>query len=623
MTRSRGGDRTRIGSRIGSTLGSIAQNMPRLLRLVWAASPRWLVLSLGVTLVDSLLPAVQLYVTKLIFDRVVSHISSATASLPTGGDWTPLVSLVGLAFGLRLVQDALQQANSYTNQVLSDRFALYANGVLLQQAIRLDLAHYESPEFYDILNRAQQSGSNYPLRVLNTLTNLIGQCIGFIGLLTLLLRFSPIVMLLLFVSAIPSFWVGVEYSGRRFWMLRHQTQSKRLADYFGDVLTEQEYAKEVRLFNLGDHLVKQYMDIRDRFNEESRTLAGKQVRAKLGIGILASSGFYGAYSMVLYQAVRGAITIGDLTMYAGAFQQAQGALQGILANIALIYEYNLYVSQYFEFLGLQPQVVDRLSPHAFPVPIQTGLVIADVSFTYPGASEPTLKNINLFVQPHECIALVGANGSGKTTLLKLLARFYDVEHGQIAIDSIPLPEFALEELRANVGVLFQDFARYALTVTDNVGFGNLREHDNEERIQQAVTDAGATEVVKDLEHGYATTLGKIFAGGAELSGGQWQKIGLARAFMTPAQILILDEPTSAVDAIAEHDLFQRFRQLTKGKITFLVSHRFSTVRMADRIVVLEKGEIVEVGSHAELLAKKGLYERMFRLQAASYQEERS
>ncbi len=617
MTRARGSDR------VGSTLESMIRNLPRLIKLVWAASPRWLVLSLVVTLSDSLLPAVQLYVTKLIVDRVIVHISNSTVSLPAGLDWMPLVSLVGLAFGLRLVQDALQQANSYTTQVLSDRFALYANGVLLQQAMRLDLAHYESPEFYDILNRAQQSGSNYPLRVLNTLTNLIGQCVGFMGLLTLLLRFSPLVMLLLFVSAIPSFWVGVEYSGRRFWMLRHQTQSKRLADYFGDVLTEKEYAKEVRLFNLGDHLVKQYIEIRDRFNQESRTLAGKQVRAKLGIGILASSGFYGAYGLVLYQAVRGAITIGDLTMYAGAFQQAQGALQGILANIALIYEYNLYVSQYFEFLSLQPQVVDRPSPQAFPIPIRTGLAIVDVSFTYPGANEPTLKHINLFVHPHECIALVGANGSGKTTLLKLLARFYDVDRGQIAIDSIPLQEFALEDLRANVGVLFQDFARYALTVTDNVGFGNLREHDNQERIQQAVTDAGATEVVKDLEHGYATTLGKIFAGGAELSGGQWQKIGLARAFMTPAQILILDEPTSAVDAIAEHDLFQRFRQLTKGKITFLVSHRFSTVRMADRIVVLDKGEIVEVGSHVELLAKKGLYERMFRLQAASYQEERS
>jgi ATP-binding cassette, subfamily B, bacterial len=599
-------------------------NLPRLLRLVWTASPRWLLLSLTLTLADAIMPAIQLYVTKLIVDRVVAYIGlniglTAANSL----DWTSLVGLVSLAFLLRLLQDTLQQANSYTTQVLSDRFALYANGVLLRQAIRLDLAHYELPDFYDILSRAQQSGSNYPLRVLNTLTNLIGQCVGFVGLLTLLLRFSPLVMLLLFLSAIPSFWVGVDFSSRRFWMLRQQTPSKRLADYFGDVLTEQEYAKEVRQFSLGEYLVKQYMEIRDRFNQESRSLAGKQGRAKLVIGILASSGFYGAYGLVIYQAVRGVVTIGDLTMYAGAFQQAQATLQGILTNIALIYEYNLYVSQYFEFLNLRSQVVDSPSPKAFPSPISGGLAIEDVSFIYPGASEPTLKHINLAVEPHECIALVGANGSGKTTLLKLLARFYDVDVGRIAIDGIPLPEIALEDLRANVGVLFQDFARYALTVTDNVGFGNLKEHHNRERIHQAVTDAGATEIVQTLEQGYDTNLGKIFKGGTELSGGQWQKIGLSRAFMTSAQILILDEPTAAVDAIAEHDLFQRFRQLTQGKMTFLVSHRFSTVRMADRIVVLDKGEIVEVGSHTELIAKQGIYERMFRLQAASYQEERS
>jgi ATP-binding cassette subfamily B protein len=603
---------------------ALLANLPRLLQLVWAAAPRWLAFSLALTLVDAVMPAVQLYVTKLIVDRVITYIGLNIGSNATGSlDWMPLVSLVGLAFILRLWQDTLQQANSYTTQVLSDRFALYANGVLLRQAMRLDLAHYELPEFYDILSRAQQSGSNYPLRVLNTLTNLIGQCAGFIGLLTLLLRFSPFVMLLLFLSAIPTFWVGVDFSSRRFWMLRHQTPSKRLADYFGDVLTEQEYAKEVRQFNLGDYLVKQYMEIRDRFNQESRSLAGKQVRAKLAIGILASSGFYGAYGLVIYQAVRGAITVGDLTMYAGAFQQAQATLQGILTNIALVYEYNLYVSQYFEFLNLQPQVVDNPSPHAFPAPIRHGLAIEDVSFTYPGASEPTLRHINLAVKPHECIALVGANGSGKTTLLKLLARFYDIDSGQIAIDGIPLSKFALEDLRANVGVLFQDFARYALTVTDNVGFGNLKEHHNQDRIRQAVTDAGAIEIVQDLANGYTTTLGKLFTGGTELSGGQWQKIGLSRAFMTSAQILILDEPTAAIDAIAEHDLFQRFRQLTQGKMTFLVSHRFSTVRMADRIVVLDKGEIVEVGSHTELIAKQGIYERMFHLQAANYQEERS
>ncbi len=587
-------------------------NMPKLIRLVWRAASGWLVLNLILTLAGALIPVAQLYVTKLIVDRVISAISTANLDL------VPLFGLAGLGLGLALFQEALQQGNAYVSQVLSDRFSLYANSMLLEQATHLDLAHFESSEFYDTLNRAQQSGSFYPLRVIGNLTQLAGQLIGFAGLVTLLLRFSPWVVLLLLLTSLPTFWVGVRYSSRRFWMLRRQTQSKRLGDYFGEILTDPSFAKEVRLFNLGDYFLAQYREIRNLFNQESKLLALQQGLARFAIGIVASLGFYSAYALVIWQAVHRLITIGDLTMYAGAFQQAQNAIQGILQNVATIYEYNLYVSQYFEFLSLKPQIVSQAS-HIFPVPIQSGLVLRNVSFTYTGAKEPVLQDINLSVQPHECIALVGANGSGKTTLLKLLTRFYDVDNGEITIDNISLKDFDLSELRSQIGVLFQDFARYALSVENNIGFGDLKEYENQARIQQAAIDAGATDMISDLDLGYQTILGKIFTGGMELSGGQWQKIGLARAFMTSAQILILDEPTAAVDAIAEHDLFQRFRQLTKGKMTFLVSHRFSTVQMADRIVVLDKGRIVEVGTHAELINLGGLYEQMFRLQAASYQ----
>jgi ATP-binding cassette, subfamily B, bacterial len=593
-------------------LSSLLNNLPKLMRLVWRAASNWLLLNLGMTIAGSLIPVAQLYVTKLIVDHVLSSISSSSL------DVMPLLGLAGLGLGLALLQEAFQQGNAYVSQVLSDRFSLYANGVLLEQATKLDLAHFESSEFYDTLNRAQQSGSFYPLRVIGNLTQLTGQLIGFAGLVTLLVRFSPYVVILLLLTSLPTFWVGVRYSGRRFWMLRRQTQSKRLADYFGEILTDPAFAKEVRLFNLGDYFLKEYREIRDRFNQESKKLALQQALARVGIGIVASLGFYGAYALVIWQAVQKLITVGDLTMYAGAFQQAQTAIQGILQNIATIYEYNLYVSQYFEFLNLKPQVVSQASVQ-FPTPMRSGLELRNVSFTYSGASEPVLKNINLMVKPHECIALVGLNGSGKTTLLKLLTRFYDIDAGEIAIDRIPLQDFDLSELRSQIGVLFQDFSRYALSVKDNIGFGDLKESQNQARIQQAADDAGAAEAIAALDRGYETTLGKIFTGGIELSGGQWQKIGLARAFMTSAQILILDEPTAAVDAIAEHDLFQRFRQLTKGKMTFLVSHRFSTVQMADRIVVLDKGEIVELGTHTELIALGGLYEQMFRLQAASYQ----
>ena len=589
--------------------------MPRLFRLVWAAAPGTLLLSLALTLISSLIPATQIYISKLIVDRVVELVG-AGATIATISQ--SLLPLVAAGFGFLLLQAIMQQLDSYTTQVMSDRFLLYANTQLLQQATRLDLAHYESSEFHDILERAQQSGSSYPMRVMRLSVRLLGQVTRLFGLLALLLRFNPFVFVLLLLSALPTFWVSVRFSERRFFMTRRQTPSRRLADYFGKILTEPKFVKEVRLFNLGGYMASQYQTIREEFNQESQLLARRQAIAQVTLEIISAIGFYGAYALVLWETVRGLVTIGDLTLYAGTFQQAQAATSGILLTVATLYEFNLYVSQYFEFIDLTPQVVSPPKAKSFPQPIKQGLVLKDVYFTYPGSDTPTLKNINLAVGAQECIALVGLNGSGKTTLLKLLTRLYDIDRGLIAIDDTPLSAYNLGDLRRNIGVLFQDFARYALTAKDNIGFGNLPERKDEEQVFQAAADAGATAVIDGLDSGYDTVLGKMFDGGVDLSGGQWQKIGLARAFMSQAQVLILDEPTAAVDAIAEHDLFERFRQLTQGKMTFLVSHRFSTVRMADRIVVLENGEVIEAGTHDELMARKGRYEEMFRLQAESY-----
>lgn len=593
-------------------LQDILVNTPLLLRLVWQATPLYLLLSLLVTGLQSLIPAVMLWVNKTIVDLVIANWGNANFV------WRPLIILVAIRFGISLIRAVLNQTNLYVGQIFNDRLMLYTKYVLLEKATQLDLAHFESSEFYDTLTRAQNSGSNYPVRVIQTLTGLFGQSVTLISLLGLLFKFNWAVVPLLFFTALPAFWTSIVYSGKRFWMTRMETESGRLSDYVQRVLTNPNFAKEVRLFNLGEHLLTKWLSIRTDFNGKSAKIALQYAKMRGVSGILVNSGFYIAYGWTLVQAIAGKISVGDFTMYTGAFSQAQQVLPAILENIAKIYENNLYVSQYFEFLDLKPEVVNIPRPENFPQPIKQGLLIENITFTYPGGKEPTLCDINLEVKPGESIALVGLNGAGKTTLLKLITRLYDVDSGQITIDGIPLQSIKLSQLHTNIGVLNQDFARYQLSAKDNIGFGNLKERENQLRIEQAAANSGADQVVASLAESYETRLGKMFKGGVDLSGGQWQKIGMARAFMTDAPILILDEPTAALDAIAEYELFEKFRALTAGKMTFFVSHRFSTVQLADRIVVLENSHIVEVGSHLELMQKNGLYAKMFRLQASSY-----
>ena len=579
---------------------------------MWQATPLYLFLSLAIQGLQSLIPALMLVIDKDIVDLVIANWGNADFV------WRPLIVLVATRFGVSLLRAIFNQVNPYVSQIFSDRLNLYTKYVLLEKSTQLDLAHFESPEFYDTLDRAQNSGSNYPVRVIQTFTSLFGQGVTLISLLGLLLQFNVAIVPLLFFTALPSFWTSIIYSGRRFWMTRMETESGRLSNYIQRVLTSPEFAKEVRLFNLGRHLLGQWQDIRTDFNNKSAAIASEYARMRGLAGILVNSGFYLAYGWTLIRTIAAEISVGDFTMYTGAFSQAQQLLPSILENIAKIYESNLYVSQYFDFLDLKPQVTEANRPKSFPQPIRQGLSIKNVTFTYPEASKPTLVDLNLHIAPGESIALVGINGAGKTTLLKLLTRLYDVDSGIITIDGIPIPEIKLSELHSNIGVLNQDFARYQLSARDNIGFGNLKQRENQLRIDRAALDSGADRVVKTLKSGYQTRLGKMFKGGVDLSGGQWQKIGMARAFMTDAPILILDEPTAALDAIAEYELFEKFRALTTGKMTFFVSHRFSTVQLADRIVVLENSRIVEVGSHQELMMQNGLYAKMFSLQASSY-----
>ena len=588
-------------------------NTPRLLSLVWQAAPIWLSMTVGLTLLASLIPVVWLYLNKLIIDWITTAINTEQI------EWKILIVLIGLRFIVASSRDALNELRPYVSQALSDRFGLYANQKLLEQALKLDLAHFESSQFQEALSRAQQSGSTYPVRALGNLTTILGQGINLLGVFALLVSFNPAIILLLLLTSLPTLRVGVSFSNKKFALTRKRTLNSRVAAYFQRLITHQDFAKEVRLFNLGSYLIQEWQQINTLYNQEVRQLSFHRSRARFLVSLLPSIGFYGAYIWVIYQATNGTITLGDLIMYSGAFSQAQSLLNGITENLATTYESNLYVSQYFDFLKFKPQIISPLKPVSFPNPIQKEIRLNHVKFAYPESQHLVLNDLNLTIYPGESIAVVGVNGAGKTTLVKLLTRLYDASSGEIYIDNVPIQAFNLTELRHNIAVLFQDFAKYKLSIQENIGFGNIETLSDQTRIDKAASEAGAAAFIQALEAGYQAKLGNLFPGGQELSGGQWQKIGLARAFMSQAQILILDEPTASIDAIAEFELFKQFRQLTQGRTTIFISHRFSSVRLANRIVVLDQGQVAEIGSHDQLMANQGLYAQMFRLQAEGYQ----
>ncbi|MEM6592318.1 MAG: ABC transporter ATP-binding protein [Cyanobacteria bacterium P01_C01_bin.73] len=602
-----------LWSNFPSRLRATLATTPKLLRLVWQASPLWFLAVLGITALTSLLPVGWLYINKLIVDWLALLPTETPAPL------RQLVILVALRFGLALVRSVLGELQPYVSQVLGDRFSLHASQKLLQQSIRLDLSHYESSQFHEALSRAQQSGSSYPVRALNNFITILGQSINLVGVIGLLIRFNALMVGLLFLSTLPTLGVGVAYSNKGFALMRKKTFSSRLAGYFQGLLIQQNFAKEIRLYNLGAHFLRRWQHISQEQQQEMQGLALKRAIARFQIGIIPSLGFYGAYSWVIVQTVRSQITLGDFTLYSGAFSQAQSLLTSLLENLSTTYEANLYVAQYLEFLQLRPSIVSPAQPSPFPPRLQQGITFNKVCFSYPGAARPTLTQITLTLSAGENVALVGVNGVGKTTLVKLLTRLYDATAGEIHIDGIPIEQFAVTDLRRNIAVLFQDFAHYQLSVRDNISLGSLDANDDFDRIVQAARSAGIHDWIESLPQGYETKLGNLYPKGRNLSGGQWQKIGLARAFMSSAQILILDEPTAALDAIAEFELFNQFRQLTAGRTTLFTSHRFSSVRLADRILVLDNGRIVEAGTHQTLMESAGIYAEMFRLQAEGYQ----
>jgi ATP-binding cassette, subfamily B, bacterial len=590
-------------------------NIPAAFRLLWSADKAGTIIMGSLTLVSALLPAAQAWVAALIVDAVV-------ASLGRGD--TPLAGLqaagpyLGLEFGLLLLGAILSQVRRLYEHVLNGRLGHQINTDIIRKALSLDLQYFEDAAFYDKLQNARREADYRALGIINGAFMVVQNFITLFSFAALLLAFSPLITLLLFGATLPAFIAQSKYSQLYFRLLTWRAPEFRRMQYLEHVLTVDNSVKEVKLFGLGEPLLERYSATFWKFFKEDTSLARRRSLISLGWGLLATATYYGAYAFIIYQAVAGTITLGGMTLYLTLFRQSQGTFQGLFDNIARLYENGLFMDNLFGFLRLAPQMSRPAQPIALPPKLNHGLEFRNVSFRYPGREGWALHNVNLQIRPGEKIALVGPNGAGKTTLIKLLTRLYDPTEGQILLDGVDLRDYDPDQLRLRIGVIFQDFVKYQLSARENIGFGQINRLDDQPRIDDAAERGGADTVVAELSEGMDTMLGRWFDKGNELSGGQWQKIALSRAFMRDGEVLVLDEPTSALDAEREYEIFQRFRELTEGKIAVLISHRFSTVRMADRIAVVEGGTIAELGSHAELVARGGTYARLFELQAEGY-----
>jgi len=587
---------------------------PQAIRFVWRTN-HWGILGLAfLTLGGALLPAAQAWVGKLIVDGVVAAIQHGQDH----GQGKSVFYYLMLELALILLSTAVAQGRRLIQQLTQLKLANQIRGEIIGKALTLDLAFFEHPEYYDKLQNARREGGYKPVELINDTFQIIQNTITLASFAFLLLRFSPWLVAILVLTSIPAFIAETRFSGQGFRLLTRRAPETRQINYLSRLLTEDSSAKEIKLFNLGGTLLARYLTLFDKFFREDKTLACRRAAAAFGLGLIATLGFYGSYAWIVWYTVQSRISLGDMTLYLAIFRQGQTTFQNILYAVGSIYENNLFMSNFFEFLGMTPQLAIAAAPKVLPATLRDGIEFRDVGFRYPDKDGWALRGVNLIIRPGEKLALVGHNGAGKTTLIKLLSRLYDPTEGAILLDGIDLREVDPLALRHKIGVIFQDFVRYHLPVRENIGFGQIDAAADLDRIVASARKSGADAIIDDLPDSYDTMLGRWFVGGQELSLGQWQKIALARAFMRDAEILVLDEPTASVDAQSEYEIFRHFQELTAGKMAILISHRFSTVRMADRIAVIEAGGISEIGSHRELIDRKGTYARLFSMQAEGY-----
>jgi ATP-binding cassette subfamily B protein len=601
------------GSSIFTQFFGVFRYSKEALRLVWTTDKRLTLLILTLTIFAGVIPGAIAYVGKLIVDAVVRAVETEAAA-----DRWAVLYWIGIEAIAVIVMAAVQRGLMMANSLLRALLGQRVNMMILEKAQTLELSHFEDSEFYDKLTRARREASSRPLSLVTRTFGLVQNGITLLTYGWLLIQFSWLAVLGLIVAALPAFFVETYFSGAAFRLFRWQVPETRKRNYLEWLLAREDYVKEVKLFGAGDLFLARYREIFEKLYAEDKALTLKRGMWGFLLGVLSSVAFYGAYGWIGWSAAMGTITLGGMTMYLLIFKQGQSSIAASLTAIGKMYEDNLYLSNLYEFLD-EPIVAQDGTATAGPTP-GDGVRFENVSFTYPGQTDPALEKINLHLRPGEKLALVGENGSGKTTLIKLLTRLYRPTEGQVLLDGLDLNEWQLDVLRDRIGVIFQDFVRYQLKVGENIGVGDVTNFEARDQQIAAAEKGMADPFIDKMELGYDTQLGRWFKDGRELSGGEWQKIALSRAFMRKrADILVLDEPTSAMDAEAEAQIFDHFREATQKQMAILISHRFSTVRMADQIVVLAKGKIIETGSHEELMRNNGHYAHLFEIQAKGYQ----
>jgi ATP-binding cassette subfamily B protein len=591
---------------------SALQNIPRFFKLVWQTSKGKTLISAALRILKSAIPLAILYVGKLIIDEVVL-LNAGKGMLSTETLW----KWVAIEFGLVILSDVLGRAIGLVDGLLGDLFSNHSSVRIMEHAATLDLDQFEDSVFYDKLERARQQTAGRTI-LLSQVMSQVQDIITMIFLAAGLVVFNPWLILLLLIAVVPAFLGESHFNDRSYALTRGQTPERRELDYLRYIGASDETAKEVKIFNLSGFIIDRFKKLSGKFYLDNKKLAIRRSGWGTIFAMMGSAGYYGAYVFILVKAITGSLSIGDLTFLTGSFRQMRSMLEGILNRFTSISQSAVYLGDFFDFFQIKPAIIEAKNSRPFPKPILQGFSFENVGFRYLHSSNWANRHLNFTLHPSEKLALVGENGAGKTTLVKLLARLYDPTEGRILLDGNDLKEYNLDELRMQIGVIFQDYIRYQMSFAQNIAIGNINEKDNRELIKMAAQKSLADLLAAKLPNQYDQPLGRRFNEGTELSGGEWQKIALARAYMKDAQLLILDEPTAALDARAEYTVFQRFAELTKGKSAVLISHRFSTVRMADRILVLEKGELIEIGSHEELLQKNGRYAELFHLQASGY-----